>query len=170
MAKLAKNPVLPEDDAKVIKTTFASAVPELPNSMLSPKAVADAMSALEANTKLDEVTKKKRRYSLTKRDVLLQERDQAGKGGWFNFGVPTTKLSLTPLSGGRIQLSMKNHRDETVKCNLNDKNMYLAYDIQTALDIGEATNQNVQFHTSAFGSWNASEWFDQAYVTFTAKK
>jgi hypothetical protein len=170
MKQAVKNPVIPEDDAKVIKKTFISATPELPNSMMSPKAVADAMSALEADTKLDEVTYKKRRYSLTKRDALLQERDQVGRGGWFNFGVPTTKLSLTPLSGGRIQLSMKNHREETVKCNLKDNNMYLAYDIQTALDIGEATNQNVQFHTSAFGSWNASEWFDQAYVTFTPKK
>lgn len=168
MAKTAKNPVIPEADAKVIKTTFASAVPELPNSLMSFDAIAEAGAALEADTKIPEETRKKRRYSLTKRDVLLQERDV--KGGWYNFGVPTTKLNYTPLSGGRIQISMKNHRDEVIKCNLNAKNMYLAHDIQIALDIGEATNQNVQFHTSAFGTWSEKDWFDQAYVTFTTKK
>ena len=168
MAKLAKNPVLPEDDAKVIKTTFSSAVQELPLSLMSPQAVAIAAAELEADKKLDEVTKKKRRYSLTKRDVLLQERDV--KGGWFNFGVPTARLTYTPLSGGRIQISMKNHRDETIKCNLNTKNMYLAYDIEVALQRGEALNQNVHFHTSAFGTWSERDWFDQAYVTYTDKK
>ena len=168
MAKTAKNPVIPEVDAKVIKTTFKSAVQELPTSLMSPKAVADASAALEADKKIDEVTRKKLRYSLSKRDVLLQERDV--KGGWFNFGVPTTKLTYTPLSGGRMQISMKNHRDETIKCNLNAKNMYLAYDIQIALDRGEALNQNPHFHTSAFGTWSERDWFDQAYVTYSDKK
>jgi len=168
MAKPATNPVIPEADAKVIKTTFKSAVPELPISMLGFDALAELSAALESDKSIAEETRKKRRFSLTKRDVLLQERDV--KGGWYNFGVPTTKLNYTPLSGGRIQISMKNHRDEVIKCNLNAKNMYLAYDIEVALQIGEALNQNVHFHTSAFGTWSEKDWFDQAYVTFTDKK
>jgi len=166
-----KNPVVNEKVADQITKTFVSALPKMPISMLSPKDLAVRMKENE-ESELDDVTKAKERLSLNKRTVLLEDRE-LNAGGWFNFGSPTAQMSYTPLPNNRgIQIALKNHRGEVVKCNLkNDgSNMYIANDIQTAMDIAETTNQNISFHTSSFGKWNASEWFDQAYVTLTPKK
>jgi len=69
---------------------------------------------------------------------------------------------------------MKNHREEVVKCNLvqlkREDNKHLAEYIQTALDIADRTNQIVKFHTSSFGQWSSTEWFNGAYVTLTPRK
>ena len=170
MKQSTKNPVISTDDAKSITNTFVSALPTLPVTMLNPNDLAIRMTENESSDKND-VDKLRERASLSARQTLLLDREV--KGGWFNFGQPTTQMKLVPLThNGSIQVQLKNHRDETVKMNLkpNGANMHMANDIQTALDIAEVTNQNVSFHTSSFGNWNSSQWFDQAYVTFSAKK
>jgi len=175
MKNTTQNPVISKDDAKSITNTFVSALPTLPVTMLNPTDLAERMAENENSDKND-VDKLRERASLSARQTLLLDREV--KGGWFNFGQPTTQMKLVPLvhSNGRIkggiQVQLKNHREETVKMNIkpNGSNMHMASDIQAALDIADLTNQNVSFHTSSFGNWNSSQWFDQAYVTFTANK
>jgi len=174
MKNATKNPVITTDDAKAISNTFGSVVPKMPISMLNHNDLALRQAENEASQDTD-VNKLKIRIKLIDRSSELLKEDL--KGNWHNFGVPTTNLMYEPLPGDRgIRISLKNHRSEIVKCNLSngfklkENNMFLAKDIETALEIGTLTNHNVSFHTAPSGDWSSSEWFSKIYVTLTAKK
>jgi hypothetical protein len=172
MKNSTKNPVISEAEANAISVTFGSVLPLMPISMLNHEDVAKR-SLENENSKENEVDKLAKRAVLTKRSAELLETQVAGR--WANFGVPTTGLMYTPLPDDRgIQISLKNHRGEVVKCNLRNKfgkdNTNLASDIQTAMEIATLTNSNISFHTAPSGNWKSTEWFAQAYVTLTPKK
>ena len=172
MKQSTKNPVISKDDAQLITKTFASIVPVLPISMLNPEDLAERMLENE-NSDANSVDKLQVRSLLTNRSAVLLEKQVEGR--WFNFGAPTTNLMYTPLPGNRgIQISLKNHRGEVVKCNLTDKfnksNVHLANDIQTAMEIATLTNRNVSFHTAPDGNWSSAEWFATIYATFSNKQ
>ena len=171
MKQAVKNPVVSKADAKIIQNTFVSATPKLPVSMMGFDDLATAM-AENVTSDNSQVDKDRRRLTLSKRDVLLQDRALAG--GWFNFGVPTSEMKIEANDYGKLQIILKNHRDEVVKCNLNTNgsNHYIATDLKKAFQIGSLTGCNVHVFTSTRGpdKWKATEWFDQVYVTFTAKR
>jgi len=168
------NPVISKTEAKAISATFGSVVPTMPISMLNHNDLALRQAENEASQDT-EVNKLKMRIKLIDRSSELLKEDL--RANWHNFGVPTTNLMYEPLPGDRgIRIGLKNHRGEVVQCNLNnnfklkENNMFLAKDIETALEIGTLTNHNVSFHTAPSGDWDSSKWFGKVYVTLTAKK
>lgn len=166
-----KNPVISKDDAKLIDKTFASVQPVLHANILNRKDATARLAEIEASDK-NSADKAKARYPLSKRLNDLDVID--ANDGWFDFGTPTTGLKYTSLNNERgIQISMKNHRDETIKCNLNrlkEYNRNLPEYIETALQIAEATNQIAKFKTASFGAWSTGEWFATVAVTLVPRK
>lgn len=171
MKNSTKNPVISKDDAKLIDQTFASVQPVMPINLLNRKDLMDRMAELEATDK-NVADKAKLRLPMSQRLKDLDRVDS--EEGWFDFGAPTTNLQFTTLDNDRgIQMHMKNHRGQIVKCNIDKLapwNKSLPNHIETALQIAKATNQIAKFHTASFGKWSSEEWFATAYVTLVPRQ
>jgi hypothetical protein len=161
MAKTAvkpKNPVISQEVADTVVTTFVSASPSLPVDMMGPNEVSKA--------KLEEQEKpegnKKRLLSLVRRDAHLLEREFTG--GWFNFGQ-IVKQEVIPTPRG-LQIQLTNYRKDTIKCNVNRNNLYLMSDLEKAKIIASNENKALYLMTSAYGDWDNNKWFDSLYVSF----
>ena len=159
-----KNPVISEKVADTIVTTFPSALPKLPVSMMGPREVAAAKLSIEDDATLDESDRKRLRFALAKRDALLLERELGASGGWFDFGQITKREIVTTHKGLRAQIT--NYRKQTLKCNLNKYNLRLMSDLDKAILIAETNGQSVYLMTSAFGEYRLNEWFDSIWIKF----
>jgi len=161
MSKPAQNPVVSEEVAEKIVTTFISAVPKhMPISMQGPQDLAKSKVNLDDNKVLDESSRNKIRISLNDRESKLLRR--LAEGGFLDFGQVVTNNIVVTTKGLQAQLS--NYKKQTIKMNINKFTLNIMSDLLKAQIIADSEGKSLYLHTSAYGSYPNIEWFDTIYV------
>ena len=162
MANQIANPVLTEEVATSITDTFISAIPHLPVSMQGPQSLARSKADLDDDKSKDESDKTKIRIAISKRETKLLER--MAEGGFLDFGQIVTHNIVADTRN--VMLKLTNYKKQSITMNVNKFTLKTVTDLQKAILIAENTGKNLYLYTSAWGSYNNSEWFDTVYVTF----
>ena len=157
-----KNPVVSEEVAEQIATTFVSvnADARLPISMQSPQDLAISKADLDDDKSYDESTRNKIRLKIGRRENKLLERQV--EGGFLDFGqIVTSGIDVTTKG---LTAYLTNYKKQKIKMIVNKYTLNVMSDLYKAQLIAEAKGKKLYLYTSAWGDYANTEWFDTIYV------